>query len=170
MLSMFAFAVALAAPSADPLAPAWTGQVQCYSPDMRSRHCSSIGAYRHGPDGKVLNEAVVAISKAPHIVMTTVAEVRIKDGSTCGLMVAADVANSTFSIEGAPATAEQAALLKQHMTAAMQPLFGREVCVALVASEDGMKGEARVDGTRFPQMDQAVIWVPADAGYSVKMP
>ena len=170
MFSLFAFAAALAAPAADPLAPAWAGQVQCYSPDVSRRQCSSIGAYQHEADGKVLNQAVVAIAKAPHIVMTTVAEVRIKDGATCGVMNAADVSNSTFSVDGAPATADQAALLKQQMAAAMQPLFGREVCVALVSSQSGMTGEAHVDGARLPQMDQAVIWVPSDAGYTVRMP
>jgi hypothetical protein len=51
-----------AAAGGDPLAPAWSDQVQCYGPDAARRECLSIGAYRRGPDGGVLNEAVVLIS------------------------------------------------------------------------------------------------------------
>ena len=163
MLALHAASVLAAALATDPLAPAWSGQVQCYSPDSDRRQCSSIGAYRHAPDGKILNEAIVGISKSPNIIMTTVAEVQVKQGLICGVVSSKDVEGSVFSVEGNPASNEQAVVLRQQMTAAMQPLFGRQVCVSAV-------GEASVDGARVPQMDQRVSWVPAEAGYTVRMP
>jgi len=132
--------------SGDPLSPAWSGQVQCYVPDTTRRECSSIGAYRRGPDGVVFNEATVLISSAPHVVMTTVAPVRIKGGAICGSMSQDDVVNSTFAVSGAPATAEQAAALKRQMILAMQPLFGKEVCTSITTKAGSPMGEARIDG------------------------
>lgn len=163
MILFYAISVLTGAPVADPIAPAWSGQVQCYSPDEGRRECSSIGAYRRTLDGKILNEAIVGISKSPNITMTTVAEVQIRQDLICGALDVRDVEGSAFAVEGVPATAEQAELLKQAMTTAMQPLFGREVCVS-------PSGEAHVNGTRMPQMDQRVRWVPGDAGYTVRMP
>lgn len=152
-----------ATPAADPIAPAWSGQVQCFMPDEAHKQCGSIGIYRRGQDGEILNEAIVAIAKSPVIIMQTVAPVEIKNGLICGVIASADVEKSMFSVDGADATDEQAASLKQSMSSAMQPLFGHEVCTSPA-------GEAFVDGAHVPQMDQPVRWVPADGGYSVRMP
>lgn len=166
---MILLAIALlqtaAATGGDPLAPAWSDQVQCYGPDTTRRECASIGAYRRGPGDVVLNEAVVLISPSPHIVMTSVAPVQVKDGAICGVLRPGDVAASTFAVAGAPATPEQAAALRKQMTAAMQPLFGKEVCTSMTASGGG---EARIDGVRVPAMDQPVIWVPKSAGWKIR--
>lgn len=163
MISLYAVTAMLAASTPDVLAPAWSGQVQCYSPDEARRRCSSIGAYRRTPDGKILNDATVGIGKSPNVVMTTVAEAVVKEAGICGLIRQSDVEGSTFTVDGAPATAPQTDVLKRQMTVAMQTFFGREVCVSPT-------GEARVDGVRMPQMDQPVIWVPKDGGYQVRMP
>lgn len=154
-----------AAAGGDPLAPAWSDQVQCYAPDAARRECASIGAYRRGADGVVLNEAVVLISPSPRIVMTSVAPVQVKDGAICGTLRPGDVAASTFTVAGAPATPEQAAALQTQMTAAMQPLFGKEVCTSMTANGGG---QARVDGVHVPAMDQPVIWVPKSAGWKIR--
>jgi hypothetical protein len=154
--------------SGDPLSPAWSGQVQCYVPDVTRRECSSIGAYQHGPDGVVLNEATILVSSSLAVVMTTVAPVTIKDGGICGSMSRGDIENSSFSVSGAPATSEQVGILKRQMILAMEPLFGKEVCTFMRTSAGISTAEARVDGVHLPQMDQPAIWVPKSAGYKVR--
>ena len=156
-------AVLAAGAIADPLAPAWAGQVQCYAPDPELKQCASIGGYRREMDGKIMNTAIVAISKSPAITMSTLAEVKIEQGRICSLITPADIEGAAFRVEGASATVDQAAQLKRAMASAMQPLFGRKVCVSPA-------GEAWVDGTRTPKLDQTVGWVPARAGYAVRMP
>lgn len=163
MLILAAVSALAAASAADPLAPAWAGQVQCYAPDAELKQCSSIGRYRREMDGKILNEAVVAISKSPAITMSTLAEVSVEQGRICSVISPAEVEGAAFRIQGAVAPVDQAARLKTAMASAMQPLFGRKVCVSPA-------GEAWVDGVRRPQMDQKVIWVPARGGYGVRMP
>src|SRR6201989_2400368 len=111
MLFAAALAQATAPLGADPLLPAWSGQIQCYAPDTARRECNSIGAYRKGPNGVVLNEATVLILASPPVVMTTVAPVRVKDGAICGTMSREDVATSTFTVSGSAASAEQTAAL-----------------------------------------------------------
>lgn len=152
----------------DPLLPAWAGQVQCYAPDPVRRECSSIGVYRKGPAGAVLNEAAVLISESPPVVMTTVAPVQIRGGAICGIMKPGDVAASTFRVAGAAATPEQTARLRKQMASAMTSLFGKEICTSMSTKGGRSIGEARVDGVLVPEMEQPVVWVPVTDGYKIR--
>lgn len=167
--TLLTLALAATAP-ADPLAPAWSGQIQCYGPDPAAKTCQSIGGYRRAPDGRIFNTASVAINKSPAVVISTEAEVTVKNGAICGVMRPEDIARATFTIEGAPASAAQAEQMTAAMTAAMGPLFTREVCVVGPPPGPAARTETSVDGARVPAMDQLVAWVPADAGYQVRLP
>jgi hypothetical protein len=165
-----AFAATLAASGAqlpEPIAPAQTGQVQCYQPDAARKTCRSIGAYEPRAGGAIANTAWVLVNDNPAIVMKTVAPVEIKEGRTCGRLTADLVDASTFTLAGAEIDAARTEQYRGVVKQMLGPMIGREVCVGYVADGAGLMGQGFVDGVRMPAMDQRVVWLPPGHGYRV---
>src|SRR3954465_9365342 len=98
-----------AAEMPDPIAPAASGQVQCYMPDTARKTCASIAGYRRNASGAIENTATVLISKDPVVTMETVSPVDIKMGQVCGKIRRQDLDAAKFTLGGRPLDAQQAA-------------------------------------------------------------
>ena len=155
-------------PAADPLAPAFRGQVQCYSPDVARKACRSIGEYAKGPDGRIVNTATVLLSPNPIIVMRSAAPVEVKDGQVCGVIRNEDLTSASFTINGQAADAAAAKSLRDAIAPGFAPMLNREACTRFAPDGGMLKGLVSLDGERRPDLDQSVRWVAPGEGFSVK--
>lgn len=153
--------------TADPLAEARSGMVQCYAPDTARRTCKSIAGYAFGPQG-VTNQAEVLISPSGPMVMKTNAPVAVRQGAVCGPVRAEDIDASELLFAGRPITGEQAQHVKAQLKGGMGELLGQEVCTAYVAGPQGLTTQVSVNGTAAPEMSNTpVIWVRPGEGWTV---
>lgn len=160
--------LAAATPDAtDPIGPAAQGKVQCYKPNTERKTCASTGAYTRRADGGIDNTAVVLVAANPLIVMEATSRVTMKGGAVCAPIVAADVDAARFTINGEPAPEDTAAKIKAALKGSMASLLGHEACTAFAPDGAVLRAEVSVDGKREPSMDQRVIWVSPQDGYSV---
>jgi hypothetical protein len=162
----FWLAAAAAAPL-DPIAPAWSGKVQCYQPDAARRTCRSIGAYAKDPTGTIQNTATVLLRPEPLIVMRTTAPVAVKRNAICGTVTERDLAAAEFMIAGQPADEPNADALRNVVRPAYAPLLDREICTTYLPAGDLMNAQVTVGGKRMPALDQKVRWISPADGYAV---
>lgn len=156
------------ADSADPLAPAARGLVQCYGPNSERKTCVSIGAYARDEKGVIQNTATVLMASSPQIVMTTVAPVQVKAGAVCGFIRVSDLDTASFVIDGVAADATDAAAVRRAVAPAYAPFLEKEFCTVFRADGPGLVGEVTVGGQRRRDLDQRVRWVSPAEGYEVK--
>jgi len=154
----------------DPIAPAATGKLQCYLPDVAHKTCNSLAAYKKGPDGAILNTARVLISKSPVITMETVSPVAVKAGKLCGFVREQDIENAQFAAGDHALEEKQVAPLREQMKMAFKPIFDHELCTQYVADGDGFIAQATMDGQALPGGAQRVIWVTPDDHFKVAPP
>lgn len=150
-----------------PIARAEKGDVQCYQPDTTKKTCQSIADYKRLPDGTIQNVATVLVGLKPVVVMQTATTVTIRNGQVCGPIKQADIDGATFTVNGAPATAKQAELLRKQMTDSMATLLNADICTAYLQSGNSFTARETVDGASQPNLDQHVIWVAQADGYKV---
>jgi len=155
------------APLGAPLTPASSGQAQCYGPNAGRRTCQSLATYTKGANGEIENTAHVLVIARPVVVMRTASPVTITRQQVCGAIRRQDVESADFTVDGEPATAEQSTTLRRKMLAAMARLLGRQICTAYVPVGGAFVATATVDGAPDRRLDQKVIWVSPDDGYSV---
>ncbi|HEX3430027.1 MAG TPA: hypothetical protein VHT03_03995 [Rhizomicrobium sp.] len=151
-----------------PISSASEGKLQCYAPNLSTKSCQSLAAYRFAPDGSIINPATVLISAVPVVTMRTTTSVKIKANGVCGFIRQADVDTATFTIGDTPANAAQTAMLRQQMGAAQKNFFDHEICTNYTPQGDGLVGKVYVDGVPQPQMDQKVMWVYPTDGFKVR--
>ena len=174
ILLFLATGVALAAPPTatlpDPIAPAATGKLQCYLPDVSHKTCNSLAGYKTGSDGAIQNKALVLISKSPVVTMETVSPVTVKAGKVCGVVREQDVENAKFATTDHALDAKQAGPIREQMKAAFKAIFNHEICTKYVADGDGFIANATMDGQALPGGEQRVIWVAPGDHYKVAPP
>ena len=149
-----------------PISPASEGKLQCYEPNRAAKTCRSIARYERNAAGEIVNPSVVLLTPKPAIAMTATTKVTVKDGQVCGVVAVADIEAAQFTVDGAPATPDQIARLRQAVESAEQGVLGKLVCTAYVPDGDGFIGTANFDGAPQPQQLH-VIWVSPADGYSV---
>jgi hypothetical protein len=165
-LILAAPAAARAAPLPAPLAPANSGKLQCFVPDMTKHTCQTLDAYARDASGAIQNTSIVVVSPDPPITMTTRAPVILREGRVCSAVRDEDIGQGVFAIGGQPADPRQTADLRQHMSEAIKPLVGHEVCTAYSQSGAAFVAHSYLDGA--PQSDsEAFIWVDPSAGWKV---
>lgn len=167
MILLAFWLAASAAPLNEPLAPAFTGQVQCYQPDAARKTCASIGAYERDADGTIQNTATVLLRPQPLILMRSRAPVVVKNGAVCGVIAERDLQAATFSIDGEAADAANAEALRRAVGPGYAPLLNREICTAYEPNGQEMTGRVSIDGKRQPALDQRVRWVSPAEGFTV---
>jgi hypothetical protein len=151
-----------------PIAQASAGKMQCDAPDRARKTCRSISTYRTSLDGGIENPTTVLISANPMITMQATSPITIKNGQVCGFVRPEDIAEATFSVDGAPATAAQSRQFRAKITDIFSKgVFGHEICSAYVPDGDGFIQKSSIDGAPQPKMDERVIWISASAGYRV---
>ena len=154
----------------DPIAPAATGKLQCYMPDVSHKTCNSLAGYKAGPDGVIQNTAWVLISKSPVITMETVSPVAVKSGKVCGVVREQDVETAKFATAGHALDGKQVGPLREQMKLAFKPIFNHELCTKYVADGDGFIANATMDGEALPGGEQRVIWVAPGDHFKVAPP
>jgi len=167
MILLALWLAAAAATPSDPLAPAWSGKVQCYQPDTARKTCVSIGAYAKGPGGTIQNTATVLLRPQPLILMRSTAPVVAKGGAICGTITARDLQSATFTIDGKAADDKTAEALRNAVQPGYASLLNREVCTAEISVGGELTGQVSIDGQRMPALDQRVRWVSPSEGYKV---
>jgi len=159
---------ALAASLPDPLAPATSGQLQCYSPDTTRKTCISLASYKPGANGTIDIAAVVLISKDPVVTMETVSPVEVKAGQVCGKVRSQDIDAAKFGVAGQLLDAKQAAPLREQMRRTFVNVFDREICTAYVDQGRTSLARSTMDKVPLPaSTDQQVLWVSPTDGYRV---
>lgn len=155
------------AQNADALAPARAGQLQCYAPNTAHKTCQSLAGYAFAADGTINNSADTLILQQPAIVMRTNVPVIVRSGAVCGPIRAEDLQGATFTIDGAPATAQQTETMRAQLAQQMAGILNVDICTTYVADGDGFRAEASFNGAPRPDLNQHVIWVGANDGWTV---
>ncbi len=149
-----------------PLGPASDGKAQCYEPNVAAKTCKALARYERGAGGQILNPAVLMLAAKPLITMATVTAVVVKDGQVCGVVRSEDMDHAQFTVEGSPATPEQASRLRQGVATAEAGIFGKQICTRYVPEGDVLLAKATIDGVAQAEQ-QRVIWVSSTDGFSV---
>jgi hypothetical protein len=165
---LLAAALQAAAPaaSADPLAPARIGDLQCYGADPVRKTCRAMGGYSFAADGKILNKTEVVLQDAPLVTMTTVSPVTMRNGAVCGPLSGVDKAQ--IAVRGRRLPEADAAPIRARLLESMASILGQEVCTIYRRSGDWWIAEVTQDGVARPDMGDTLLWVPASAGYTVQ--
>jgi hypothetical protein len=158
-------AVAAQRDSANPLARAENGQIQCYHPDVAKKTCQSIASYRRTARGTYDNKAVVAIGNGASLETHT--PVTLKDGAVCGLIRADDVSAGTLRAGDRVVTAEEAKPILARIAQALTSFAGKEICTRYEPSGADFTAKITIAGTDRPDQSETVKWVDASDGYTV---
>ena len=156
-----------APPLADPLAPAASGMLQCYEPDIAKHSCRSLASYRKRPDGKFDNAATVMLMPSPLIVMETVTPVEVDAGAVCGAVRKQDIDVAGISIDGKKLAETDAVAVRGQIATAMASIIDHRICTTYVPDGAQFVAKAAIDGEAKPALDQRVIWVAPTDGYKV---
>ena len=155
------------AQTADVLAPARQGQLQCFEPNVTAKTCQSLGGYTFAANGVIDNVAWVLIMPQPVVIMRVSSPVVVRNNAICGPLSAADIARATFTVEGAPASEADTRDIRAGLTEQLAPMLNQEGCLTLTADGNGFRAETTVGGTPQPQQTQRVIWIGPNDGYRV---
>lgn len=151
----------------DPLAPAREGMAQCYTPNKAARTCRALATYEFHADGTITNSAEVLVNPAPLVVMHSAAPVFIRGEAECGDTDPESV-DYRFEIDGRPADSPTSAQLRAAIVAAFDQLPDGEFCTVYVPNGDGfLTGVVTINGERWPEGDDTVLWVDPADGWKV---
>jgi hypothetical protein len=160
--------LAVAAPqSADPLAPAREGKLQCIRPDKAKKTCMGLATYVVRPDGTYDTTVTAMIAPAPLITMKTKSSGKVENGAVCGMIRKADYEAATFEMDGKPVDEATATAIRGQVLGAVAALDGKNGCSRERADGDVLTIDVTVDGTARPELSQKAIWVKADEGYKI---
>jgi len=167
MLVASATLPAQAVPTPDPLAPAASGMLQCYTPDVAKHVCQSLAGYRKRPDGSYDNAATIMLSPSPLVIMETETPVTIDAGAVCGAIRKQDIDTAVISVNGQKLSDTDAATARSQIATGMASLIGKRICTTYVPDGAQLIAKATIDGEAQPAMDQKVIWVAPADGFHV---
>lgn len=157
----------LPATAADPLAPARSGQVQCYEPDVAARTCRSLAAYQPQGEGRWVNTATIAVDNGNMLTLDVATAVVERDGAICGAMHREDLFAGRLRFMGKPLPAERAMPMLEKIAGSMAGVLDREICTTYVPGPGLLLARGRLTGNGQALPEQRVIWVRPDAGYHV---
>lgn len=154
--------------SADPLARARAGEVQCDGPDLAHRTCKAISSYAFAPDGVVTNQSESVISASGPMIMRTTSHVSVRDGAVCGPVSGEDIDQAQIIFAGRPISGTQSDQVKAQLKSGLGPMLGAEVCTRFAPAETGYTTQVTVNGQAAPpDAGVQVIWVKPGEGWTV---
>lgn len=155
---------------AGPLAPARTGQVQCYEPDVARKTCESIGSYRFEADGRILNKAEIVLKEGARVLVIAESEVYVRDQAECSSEPVAPGHILSVEIDGAPLTGDDLDILREELANGMNDVIGEgEYCSTYHPKPDGsMVALVTVDGRARPDFTSTVRWVRREDGWRLE--
>ena len=149
--------------SADPLAKAEQGELQCYQPEVLKKTCQSIAAYRRTGPGAYENKAIIALGSGA--TLETHTPVILKDGAVCGSIRAEDVMAGILRVGNRALTPEQAKPILDRIVQGMATMAGKEICTRYEPSGTDFKAKATIGGVDQPE-EITVKWIQPSAGYT----
>ena len=170
------FAAALiltAAPQAqaaatDPLGPARSGQLQCFTPDTSRKMCHALAGYTFAPGRAIQVRGDVLMAPTNLlIVMRTATSVEIRTGMVCGSVRARDIEASTFTIAGQPVPQQMVQLAGPQILSLLRSHIDQEVCATFAPNGSTITAQITIDGVAQPQTSETFIWVSPNEGYAV---
>lgn len=167
VLALGLMAAVAAAQEGDVLAPARAGQLQCFEPNVAAKTCQSLGSFVFGAGGAIENVAEILLMPSPVIVMRASGPVTVENGAICGPLRTEDIANATFTVNGAAASAEEESQLRAAMQQQLAGLIGVQNCLTLTPDGDGLRAESTIAGAPRPDLTQRAMWVSANDGWRV---
>jgi hypothetical protein len=152
----------------DPLAPARSGQLQCFVPDPSRKMCRALAGYTFGPGGaiQVRGDILMAPSELL-IVMRTSTPVQVRSGAVCGQVRARDIEASTFTFAGQPVPQQMVQLASPQVLSMLRSHINKEICTTFVPNGSSFTTRLTMDGVDQPQISETFIWVRPNEGYSV---
>jgi hypothetical protein len=168
VLGVMAPVVAQSATLPPPLAQASQGRVECYVPSHSFKSCRSMASYALKADGSITSTSTTLLIHKPVVIMTADSAVTIKDRQVCGYVTLESLGQASFTVDGAPATPEQTAQLRDHLQTGYKPLLGKEICTGYSAAGDAMMTTVTIGGVAQPSQGDLVIWVSPSDGYKVQ--
>lgn len=151
--------------SANPIAKAESGELQCYRPDVQNRTCESIASYERTGPGTYDNRAVIALGNGA--TLETHSPVVIRGDSVCGFIRSQDLTAGTLRVGGKVMPAEAAKPVLERMVHAMASLADKEICTRYERSGAAFTAKISIAGTYQPDKDEAVKWIDPADGYTV---
>lgn len=154
------------AQSADPLAPARAGKIQCIGPNTEKKTCIGTATYVVRPDGSYDVATTIMINPTPLITMETRSSGKVEGGAVCGVVRKADYEAASFTMDGKPADEAVANAIRGQLLAAVAAMDGKNGCS--VEKADGTL-EVTLDGAARPDLNQKGRWVSPGEGYKIGM-
>ena len=152
----------------DPLGPARSGQLQCFTPDTSRKVCDALAAYTFGPAGAMQVRADILMAPASLlIVMRTSTSVEVRSGAICGRVRARDIEAATFTIAGRPVPQQMVQLASPQILSVMRSHLNQQICATFVPNGASFRTEVAIDGAARPDISDTFIWVRPNEGYAV---
>jgi hypothetical protein len=172
LLAALGFALPVLAASdpqatADPLAEARQGKLQCYVQDAARKTCRALAGYQFRPDGTIQNPALVLVSLEPVTIMAVASQVTVKADAVCGVSRAEDIDKASLAVAGQQLSQDQARIIKTQIKTMLAGRIGKEVCTTYAPAGDHLAAQVTVDGAPAPELSAEVVWVGPNDGYTV---
>jgi len=152
----------------DPLGPARSGQLQCFTPDTSRKMCRALAGYAWGPGGVIQIRAGILMAPTNLlIVMRTSTSVEVRSGAVCGHVRARDIEASTYTIAGRPVPQQMVQLVSPQILSVMRSHLDQEICSTFVANGSAFTTQLTIDGVAHPEISETFIWVRPNEGYAV---
>ena len=152
----------------DPLGPARSGQLQCFTPDTSRKMCHALARYTLGPASAIQVRANILMAPASLlIVMRTSTSVEVRSGAVCGRVRARDIEAATFTIAGRSVPQQMVQLASPQILSVMRSHLNQEICATFVPNGASFRTEVAIDGAARPDISDTFIWVRPNEGYAV---
>ena len=155
-------------PGQDPLAPAQSGMVQCYGPDVASHTCSLIYVFHRGHDGSWIRTATILPDQSQPMTVAVDTPVTVRQSAVCGTFRRDQVMMAKLSYFERQVPADRALPFLTQIADAMAGAFDREICTRFLTVGGVLMARPFMTDKNIQFPDQRVIWVRADAGYRVQ--
>lgn len=158
--------------SADPMAPARAGRIQCHYPDPAARSCAVMTWYDVRPDGSARTRSITALSDELRLAAEARMEIRPGgSGGMCGVIDDDHLATYRIVQNRAPfAPVDNKQLYLLYREALIEALWNRTHCALNYSRADSAMqlDVSTVDGQFAGEMMAEFIWVDPKAGWRLK--
>lgn len=153
--------------SANPLAPALAGQLQCHYPNEQAKTCRTLVSYKSLGGDRYSSTDTILLSPQGPVTLDVTSELAVKDGAACGQIRREDLETGQVKVADRVLTPAEAQPIKDQIAQAMASFFDKQGCATYVASDKGLIEKVSLAGTPRPDLDQPVKWVAPGDGYKV---
>lgn len=153
--------------TADPLAEARAGKIQCVTPNRETKTCAGIARYTVRPDGSFDSAMTIMIVPSPLVTMEVRSTGKTEGNATCNIVSKADFDKATMAMDGGPVNSAMEQAIRAQVGASVAPMEGKKACSVDKTDGDVLVAEATLDGVARPELNQRYIWVKPEDGYKI---